>query len=87
MVRGTGNAAGASPRPEGRWPVDARARSTTIMAQSDRIDDGIALVNTELMSMMTDIDGCMGLSMLVDRIERPLHRHELVGLRSGHAGE
>jgi hypothetical protein len=47
--------------------VDARARSTTIMAQPDRIDDGIALVNNELMSMMTDIDGCMGLSMLVDR--------------------
>ena len=47
--------------------MDARARSTTIMAQPDRIDGGIALVNNELMSMMTDIDGCMGLSMLVDR--------------------
>ena len=47
--------------------MDARARSTTIMAQPDRIDDGIALVNNELMSMMTDIDGCLGLSMLVDR--------------------
>ena len=47
--------------------MDARARSTTIMAQPDRIDEGIALVNNELMSMMTDIDGCMGLSMLVDR--------------------
>jgi hypothetical protein len=43
------------------------ARSTTIMAQPDRINDGIALVNDELMSMMTDIDGCMGLSLLVDR--------------------
>ena len=47
--------------------MDACARSTTIMAQPDRIDDGIALVNNELMSMMADIDGCMGLSMLVDR--------------------
>jgi quinol monooxygenase YgiN len=37
------------------------------MAQPDRIDDGIALVNNELMSMMADIEGCMGLSMLVDR--------------------
>ena len=37
------------------------------MAQPDRIDDGIALINNELMPMMTDIDGCMGLSMLVDR--------------------
>jgi hypothetical protein len=62
-----GDAAGASPPSEGRWAVDARARSTTIMAQPDRIDDGIALVNDELMSTMTDIDGCMGLSLLVDR--------------------
>jgi hypothetical protein len=43
------------------------ARSTTIMANPDRIDDGIALVDNELMSMMTHIRGCMGLSMLVDR--------------------
>lgn len=43
------------------------ARSTTIMANLDRIDDGIALVDNELMSMMTHIRGCMGLSMLVDR--------------------
>ncbi|GAA1967013.1 hypothetical protein [Microbacterium deminutum] len=43
------------------------ARSTTIIAQPARIDDGIALVNDELMSMMTDIEGCMGLSLLVDR--------------------
>lgn len=47
--------------------MDACARSTTIMAQPDRIDDGIALINDELMTIMTDIDGCMGLSMLVDR--------------------
>jgi hypothetical protein len=43
------------------------ARSTTMMAQPDRIDDGIRKVNDELMSMVTDIDGCMGLSLLVDR--------------------
>ena len=67
MVRGTGDAAGAPPRSEGSWTVDACARSTTIVAQPDRIDDGIMLVNNELMSMMTDIDGCMGVSMLVDR--------------------
>ena len=47
--------------------MDARARSTTIMAQPDRIDDGIALINDELMPMMTDIDGYMGVSLLVDR--------------------
>jgi hypothetical protein len=43
------------------------ARSTTIVAQSDRIDDGIALINDEVMPMMTEIDGCMGLSLLVER--------------------
>jgi hypothetical protein len=43
------------------------ARTTTTMAQPDRIDDGIALVNDELMPTMTDIDGWMGLSLLVDR--------------------
>jgi hypothetical protein len=43
------------------------ARSTTIKAQPDRIDEGIALVNDELMPMITGIEGCMGLSMLVDR--------------------
>ncbi len=47
--------------------MDARARSTTIMAQPDRIDDGIALINDELMPMMTDIDGYLGVSLLVDR--------------------
>ena len=47
--------------------MDARARSTTIMAQPDRIDDGIAQINDELMPMMTDIDGFMGVSLLVDR--------------------
>jgi len=43
------------------------ARSTTIVGQPDCIDDAIALVNDELMQVMTDIDGCMGLSMLVER--------------------
>lgn len=43
------------------------ARSTTTMAQPDRIDDAIALINDELMPMLTDIDGCVGLSLLVDR--------------------
>ena len=47
--------------------MDARARSTTIMAQPDRIDDGIALINDELMPMMTAIDGYLGVSLLVDR--------------------
>jgi quinol monooxygenase YgiN len=37
------------------------------LAQPDRIDDGIALVKDELMSLVTHIHGCMGLSLLVDR--------------------
>lgn len=64
-MRDVGDADGASPFPEGRRAV--YARSTTIIAQPDRIDDGITLVNDELMSMMTDIEGCMGVSLLVDR--------------------
>lgn len=47
--------------------MDARARSTTIMAQPARIDDGIALINDELMPMMTGIDGYLGVSLLVHR--------------------
>lgn len=43
------------------------ARSTTIMAQPDRIDDGITLVDNELMATITAIDGCMGASLLVER--------------------
>ena len=47
--------------------MDAYARSTTITAQLDRIDDGIRLINDELMPVMTAIDGCLGVSLLVDR--------------------
>ena len=43
------------------------ARSSTIMAQPERIDDGVAMVNNKLMSMLTHIDGCIGISLLVDR--------------------
>lgn len=43
------------------------ARSTTITAQKDRIEEGIALVNDELLSTLTDIDGCIGASLLIDR--------------------
>lgn len=47
--------------------MDACARSTTIMAQPARIDDGIALVENELLSVLTDLGGCLGVSLLVDR--------------------
>jgi quinol monooxygenase YgiN len=45
------------------------ARSTTITAQAGRIDDGIAVIN-ELMPTMSDIEGWMGISLLVDRSSR-----------------
>jgi hypothetical protein len=60
MVRDAATPQGRRLFPEGRWAM--HARSTTIMAQTDRIDDGIRLVNDELMSTLTDIDGCMGTS-------------------------
>jgi quinol monooxygenase YgiN len=66
-VRSAGDAAGAPPFIEGRCVV--YARSTTITAQASRIDDGINYVN-ELMPTMSDIDGCVGMSLLVDRSSR-----------------
>ena len=43
------------------------ARSTTIQAQPSSIDAGIAYVRDEVMPMLLGVDGCIGLSMLVDR--------------------
>jgi hypothetical protein len=43
------------------------ARSTTIMGDSARIDDGIAFVRDEVMPSITRLDGCVGLSCIVDR--------------------
>jgi hypothetical protein len=43
------------------------ARSITIKAQPERIEDGIAQVNDEVMPAVTGIDGCLGLSLLVER--------------------
>jgi len=43
------------------------ARSTTIQAQPSSIDDGIAFVNDEVMPALRDMDGYVGLSLLVDR--------------------
>jgi quinol monooxygenase YgiN len=43
------------------------ARSTTIHADPERIDAGIALVRDELLDQMEAMSGCVGLSMLVDR--------------------
>ena len=43
------------------------ARSTTVHADPQRIDDGIALVRDEVMPTMQDMPGCVGLSMMCDR--------------------
>jgi hypothetical protein len=58
-------ATGALPRSQRRWIV--YARSTTIQAQMSSIDAGIAHVRDEVLPAIQGIQGCIGLSMLVDR--------------------
>ncbi|GAB7006137.1 hypothetical protein JCM18899A_36100 [Nocardioides sp. AN3] len=43
------------------------ARSTTFHGRPGSVDAGIAYVKNEVWPMLEKIDGCMGLSMLVDR--------------------
>jgi quinol monooxygenase YgiN len=43
------------------------ARSTTIMARPESIDAGITQVRDEVMPMVQEMEGCVGLSMMVDR--------------------
>jgi len=43
------------------------ARSTTVRARPSNIDPGIKYVAEEVMPAITAMDGCIGLSMLVDR--------------------
>lgn len=43
------------------------ARSTTINGDPAAIDRGITYVHDEVMPLVTGIDGCIGLSMMVDR--------------------
>jgi heme-degrading monooxygenase HmoA len=59
-----GGATGALPRTR-EWTV--YARSTTIEAQPESIDAGIAYVSDEVMPALETMTGCIGLSLLVDR--------------------
>lgn len=43
------------------------ARSTTVQAHLDSIDNGIVYIRDAVMPTMMDMPGCVGLSMLVDR--------------------
>ncbi len=43
------------------------ARSTTVQAHQDSIDNGIAFIRDDVMPALMDMPGCIGLSMLVDR--------------------
>ncbi len=60
-----GGAAGAPPRCKGVGGV--HARTTTIQAQTSSIDDGIAYMRDDLMPELENIDGYVGISLLVDR--------------------
>jgi len=43
------------------------ARSTTIMGNPDNVEAGITYVRDEVMPMLTAMEGCIGMSMLVNR--------------------
>jgi quinol monooxygenase YgiN len=60
----SGGAGVVPPRREG---TAVHARSTTIQARPAEIDAGIRYVTEEVMPAITALEGCVGLSMLVDR--------------------
>src|SRR3979411_1656184 len=55
---------GAAPK-RGGWTV--HARSTTVQAQTSSIDAGIAHIRDEIMPAVQAIDGCIGMSAMIDR--------------------
>jgi len=77
--RPRGDAARASP--SFREEDGVCARSTTVHADPQRIHDGIAYIRDEVMSALTSMPECMGLSMLCDARLRAVHRHHQLGSR------
>ena len=63
------------------------ARITTIQAQPSSIDAGIAHVRDTVMPALDGVDGYTGLSLLVDRVVRPMYCHQRMAIRGGHACE
>jgi heme-degrading monooxygenase HmoA len=50
-----------------RKKAAVHARSTTIQARPGDIDEGIRYITEEVMPAITEMEGCVGLSMLVNR--------------------
>jgi len=63
-VEHDGGAVGALPRAE---EAVMYARTTTIQADRAKIDDGIAHMRDQVLPTVTAMDGCIGMSLLVDR--------------------
>lgn len=61
----TGGAGPGTARPREERAV--YARSTTFDGKPDKVDAGIAFVKDEVAHMLDQIEGCRGLSLLVDR--------------------
>jgi hypothetical protein len=59
-----GSTVGALPRPREHVVF---ARTTTIQADRSKVEDGIARVRDQVFPAVTAIDGCVGMSLLVDR--------------------